>query len=58
MDNICNIVNIQSKFLGRNNASGQFQMMPVIGTGLELHLLQGLYILADKGYPSVYPLLT
>ena len=58
MDNISNIVYIQSRFLSRNNASGQFQMMPAIGTGQELHLVQGLYILADKGNPSVYPLVT
>ncbi|CAB4016352.1 Hypothetical predicted protein [Paramuricea clavata] len=58
MDNNSNIVYIQSGFLGHNNDSGQFQLMPVIGTGQELHLPQGLYILADKGYPSVYPLVT
>ena len=32
--------------------------MPGIGPEQELHLPQGLYILADKGYPSVYPLVT
>ncbi len=33
-------------------------MMPKIGDGEELHLLAGLYILADKGYPCEYPLPT
>jgi hypothetical protein len=57
MDNNSNIVYIyiQSGFLGHNNDSGQFQLMPVIGTGQELHLPQGIYILADKCYPSVIP---
>ena len=55
MDNISNIVYIQCGFLGNNNYSSQFQMMPVIGTGQELHLQQGLYIWVDKGYRSVYP---
>ena len=58
MDNNGNIVFIQSGFLRHNNDSGQFQLMPNIGTGEELHLPLGVYILADKGYPSVYPLLT
>ena len=33
-------------------------MMPRIGPGEELHLPHELYILADKGYPEQYPLLT
>ena len=58
MDNQGNIVFIQSGFLGHNNDSGQFQLMANIGTDQELHLPPGLYILADKGYPCTYPLLT
>ena len=58
MDNQGNIVFIQSGFLGHNNDSGQFQLMANIGTDQELHLPPGLYILADKGYPWTYPLLT
>ena len=58
MDNHRNIVFIQSGFLGHNNDSGQFQMMPRIGPGEQLHLPLGLYILADKGYPLQYPLAT
>ena len=58
MDNQGNIVFIQSGFLGHNNDSGQFQLMANIGTDQELHLPPGLYILADKGYPFTYPLLT
>ena len=58
MDNRGNIVYIQSGFLGHNNDSAQLQMMPRIGNGEELHLPEGLYILADKGYPCEYPLLT
>ena len=44
--------------MGHNNDNSQFQMMPVIGTGQELYLQQGLYILVDKDYRSVYPLVT
>ena len=60
MDNHGNIVFMQSGFLGHNNDSAQFYMMPRIGPGEELHLPHGLYILADKGYPvpEQYPLLT
>jgi hypothetical protein len=58
MDNHGNIVLIQSGFLGHNNDSGQFYMRPRIGPGEKLHLPHGLYILADKGYPEQYPLLT
>ncbi len=58
MDNRGNIVFVQSGFLGHNNDSGQFQLMPRIGPGEELHLPHGLYILADKGYPLQYPLVT
>ena len=58
MDNQGNIVFIQSGFLGHNNDSGQLQLMPSIGVGGELHLPPGLYILADKGYPCVYPPIT
>ena len=58
MDNHGNIVFIQSGVLGHNNDSGQFQLMANIGTDEELHLPPGVYILADKGYPYVYPLLT
>ena len=58
MDNISNIEYIQCGFLDNNNDSSQFPMMPVIGTGQELHLPQSLYILVDKGYRSVYPLVT
>ena len=58
MDNISNIVYIQCGFLGHNKDSSQFPMMPVIGTGQELHLPQGLYILVGKSYRSVYPLVT
>jgi hypothetical protein len=58
MDNRRSIVFIQSGFLGHNNESAQLQMMPRIGNGEELHLPAGLYILADKGYPCHYPLLT
>ena len=58
MDNRGNIVFIQSGFLGHNNDSAQLQMMPRIGNGEELHLPAGLYILADKGYPCEYPILT
>ena len=58
MDNRGNIVFIQSGFLGHNNDSGQFQLMPRIGPAEELHLPHGLYILADKGYPLQYPLVT
>ena len=32
--------------------------MPRIGPGEDLHLLHGLYLLADKGYPLHYPLVT
>ena len=48
MDNQGNIVFVQFGFLGHNNDSGQFQLMPGIGTGEELHLPPGVYILADK----------
>ena len=58
MGNISNIVYIQCGFLGHNNNSSQFQMMPVIGKGQELHLPQGLYILVDKGYRSAFPPVT
>ena len=58
MDNHRNIVFIQSGFLGHNNDSGQFQIMPRIGPGEQLHLPLRLYILADKGYPLEYPLVT
>ena len=58
MDNHSNIVFIQSGFLGHNNDSAQFYMMPRIGPGEELHLPLGLYILADKGYLEQYPLVT
>ena len=58
MDNRGNIVYIQSGFLGHNNDSAQLRMMPRIGNGEELHLPAGLYILADKGYPCEYPILT
>ncbi len=58
MDSHCNIVYIQSGFLGHNNDSTQLQMMPRIGNGEELHLPAGLYFLADKGYPCEYPFLT
>ncbi len=58
MDNRGNIVFIQSGFLGHNNDSGQFQLIPRIGPGEELHLPHGLYILEDKGYPLQYPLVT
>ncbi len=58
MDNHGNIVFIQSGFLGHNNDSGQFQLMPRIRPGEELHLPHGLYILADKGYSLQYPLVT
>ncbi len=58
MDNRGNIVFVQLGFLGHNNDSGQFQLMPRIGPGEELHLPHGLYILADKGYPLQYPLVT
>ena len=49
MDNNSNIVYIQFGFLGHNNDSGQFQLMPGIGNEQELHLPSGLCILADKG---------
>ena len=49
---------IQSGFLAHNNDSAHFHMMPRIGPGEELHLPHELYILADKGYPEQYPLLT
>ena len=58
MDNHGNIVFMQSGFLGHNNDSAQFHMMPRIGPGEELLLPHGLYILADKGYPEQYLLLT
>ena len=58
MDNHRNTVFMQSGFLGHNNDSAQFYMMPCIGPGEELHLPHGLYILADIGYPEQYPLLT
>ena len=58
IDNNGRIVFIQSGFLGHNNDSAQLQMMPKIGNGEQLHLPAGLYILADKGYPCQYPLLT
>ena len=58
MDNHGNIVFIQSGFLGHNNDSAHFHMMPRIGPEEELHLPHELYILADKGYPEQYPLLT
>lgn len=51
MDNQGNIVFVQSGFLGHNNDSGQFQLMPGTGTGEELRLPPGVHILADKGYP-------
>ena len=38
MHKISNIVYIQYGFLGHNNGISQFPMMPVIGTGQELHL--------------------
>ena len=57
IDNQGNIVYIQSGFLGDND-SAQLQMMPRIGDGEKLHLPAGLYILADKGYPFDYSLLT
>ena len=56
MDSRVNIVYIHSGFLGHNNDSAQ--MMPRIGYGEELHLPEGLYFLADKGYPCEYPFLT
>ena len=58
MDNRGNIVFIQSGFLGHNNDSAQLQMIPRIGDGQHLHLPAGLYILADKGYPCEYRILT
>ena len=58
MNNQGNIVFIQSGFIGHNNDSGQLQLMPSIGVGGKLHLPPSLYILADKGYPCVYPLIT
>ena len=58
MDNLGNTFFIQSGFLGHNNDSGQFQLMPRIVPGEDLHLPHGLYILADKGYPLHYPLVT
>jgi hypothetical protein len=58
MDNNGRIVFIQSAFLGHNNDSAQLQMMPRVGDGEELHLPDGLYILADKRYPCEYPILT
>jgi hypothetical protein len=41
-------IDIQSGFLGQNNDSGQFYMMPRIGPGEELHLPHGLYILPGR----------
>ena len=58
MGNRGNIVYIHSGFLGHNNDSAQLQMTPRIGYGEELLLPQGLYFLADKGYPCEYPFLT
>ena len=52
------LVFIQSGFLEHNNDRAQLQMMPKIGSGEQLHLPAGLYVLADKGYPCQYPLLT
>ena len=56
MDNSGSIVFVRSGYLGHNNDSGQFQMLPSIGPGQELDLPKGTYILADKGYPFRYPL--
>jgi len=57
VDNAGRICHIQSGFLGHQNDAQQFGMMPQIGYNAELNFPQNI-LLADKIYPSRYPLVT
>ena len=58
IDNRKHIRFLRSGFLGHCNDATQFQLLPTIGDGQELHLPAHLYFLADSIYPNRHPLLT
>ena len=58
IDNINNIRFLRSGFLGHGNDAQQYQLLPTIGDGQELHLPANLYLLADSIYPNRSPLMT
>ena len=53
-----NIVFLRSGFPGHSYDASQYRLLPEIGNGLELHLPENVYLLADSIYPNRYPLLT
>ena len=58
IDNINNIRFLRSGFLCHSNDTQQYQLLPTIGDGQELHLPANLYLLADSIYPNRTPLMT
>ena len=49
---------IKSGFKGHNNDATTFRQLPFIGPNEQLHFPPNNYLLADKIYPSRYPLIT
>jgi len=57
-DNNGHILFLQTGFLGNTHDSQSFRLMERIGPGSAHDMPAGLFILADKGYPDIPPLLT
>ena len=53
-----NLVLVRSGFPGHLNDAQQFTFLPNIGPNGPLHFPENTFILADKIYPCVYPLMT
>jgi hypothetical protein len=58
VDNLGNIVFLQTGFLGAQNDATNFIFMERIGPGTNFDMPPNAYLLADKGYADVHPLLT
>jgi hypothetical protein len=58
VDNLGNIVFLQAGFLGAQNDATNFIFMERIGPGTNCDMPPNAYLLADKEYADVHPLLT
>jgi hypothetical protein len=58
VDNLGNIVFLQVGFLGAQNNATNFIFMERIGPGTNCDMPPNAYLLADKEYADVHPLLT
>lgn len=58
VDNLGNIVFLQTGFLGAMNDAGNFNLMERIGPGTQNDMPADVFLLADKGYADNPPLVT